>query len=133
MNLYKKPPYRYACTLSWGGDEPTAELEIECSYSVAWGSPEGNRFGPPEDYDPGSGDVVEDIKILTIDGKPWPVDISYGFQTDAQSHEMLVEKLESEHEESMILEAIEAEAAREDDAADDRFERMREEMIEDDR
>jgi hypothetical protein len=46
---------------------------------------------------------------------------------------MLVDKLESEHEEAMLLEATEAEAAREDAAADDRFERMREEMIEDDR
>lgn len=132
MSPYNKPPYRYACTLSWGGDEPTAELEVECSYSVAWGSSESGRLGPPEDYDPGSGDVVEDIKILSVDGRPWPVDISYGFQTDAQSHEMLVEKLESDHETAMLQEAIEAEAARADADADDRFERMREEMIEDD-
>lgn len=132
-NPWAKPPYRYACTLSWGGDQPTAELEIECSYSVSWGSSESGRFGPPEDYDPGSGDVVEDIKILSVDGKPWPVDLSYGFQTRQQDHDMLVDKLESEHEEAMLLEAIEAEAAREDAAADDRFERMREEMIEDDR
>lgn len=125
--------YHYACTLSWGGDEPTAELEVECSYSVAWGSPESGRFGPPEDYDPGAGDVVEDIKILTVNGKPWPVDISYGFQTEAQSHELLVEKLEGDHEEAMLLEAIEAEAMRADDAADDRFERMRDEMVEEDR
>ena len=133
MTRESKPPYRYACTLTWGGDTPTAELEVECSYSVAWGSPESGRFGPPEDYDPGAGDVVEDIKILTVGGKPWPVDLSYGLQTPAQHHEMLVDKLESEHEEAMITEAVEAEAAREDAAADDRFERMRDEMIEDDR
>lgn len=124
--------YTYACTLSWGGDTPTAELEIECSYTVAWGSSESGRFGPPEDYDPGAGDVVEDIKILTVDGKLWPVDISYGFQTDNQSHEMLVDKLESDHEADMIAAAIEEEAVRADAAADDRFERMREDMIADD-
>ena len=126
-------PYKYACTLTWGGDEPTAELEVECSYSVAWGSPESGRFGPPEDYDPGAGDVVEDIKILTVGGKPWPVSISYGYQTEAQDHEMLVDRLESDHESDMIAAAVEEEAHRAEAAADDRFERMREEMIEDDR
>lgn len=29
----------YAGTLSWGGDEPTAELEVEWSYTVLWGAP----------------------------------------------------------------------------------------------
>lgn len=125
--------YRYACTLSYGGDEPTAELEVECSFTVAWGSPESGRFGAPEDYDPGAGDVVEDIKILTVDGKPWPVDISYGFQTEKQDHETLVDKLESDHEPDMLRAAIEEEASRADASADDRFERMREEMIEEDR
>ena len=130
---YRNAPYRYACTLTWGGDEPTAEMEVECSYSVAWGSPESGRFGPPEDYDPGAGDVVEDIKILTVGGKPWPVSISYGYQTEAQDHAMLADKLLDEHEANMIVSAIEEEASRADAAADDRFERMRDEMIEDDR
>lgn len=125
--------YKYACELSWGGDTPTAELEVECSYTVAWGSSESGRYsGPPEDYDPGSPAVVEDIKILTVGGKPWPVDLSYGFQTPAQDHDMLVNKLEMEHEEAMIREAVETEADRADDAAQDRFEAMREEMIMDD-
>ena len=125
--------YSYACTLTWGGDTPTAELEIECSYSVAWGSPESGRFGPPEDYDPGAGDVVEDIKILTVGDKPWPVDLSFGFQTPAQDHETLVDQLISDHETDMLAEAVDVEAGREEAAAEDRFERMREEMIEDDR
>lgn len=123
--------YAYACTLAWGGDEPTAELEVECSYSVAWGAPESGRYGPPEDYDPGAGDVVEDIKILTVGGGAWPVDISYGQITEAAMHEMLTDKLD-DHEAAMIASAVEEEAAREDAAADDRFERMREEMWEDD-
>ena len=95
-------PYRYAATLSWGGDTPTAEIEVECAYSVAWGSPASGHHGPPEDYDPGAGDVVEDIRILTVDGKPWPVDLSYRFQTPAQDHQMLVDELEMHHEEAMI-------------------------------
>ena len=40
--------YRYATCLSWGGDEPTAELEVEVSYTVAWGRPE-----TPPAYDHG--------------------------------------------------------------------------------
>jgi hypothetical protein len=132
-NPYAKAPYRYACTLSWGGDEPTAELEVECSYTVAWGQPESGRYGgPPEDFDPGSGDVVECIKILTVDGKPWPVDVTFGFLGELATYGLLADKLLDDHEEAMILEAIEAEAARADDASDDRFERMREEMIHDD-
>ena len=118
--------YTYATTLSWGGDTPTAELEVECSYTVAWGSPERGRFGRPEDYDPGAGDVVEDIKILTVDGRPWPVDLSYGFQTPAQDHDMLVDKLEGDHEADMIAEAVEAEVGRADDDADRRYREMRE-------
>ena len=125
--------YFYSTTLSFGGDEPTAELELSVSYSVAWGSPESGRYGPPEDYDPGAGDVVEDIKILTVGGKPWPVSISYGYQTEAQDHAMLADKLLDEHEADMIAAAVEEEAYRADAAADDRFERMRDEMIEDDR
>lgn len=121
--------YTYACELTWGGDMPTAELEITASYTVAWGSPESGRFGPPEDYDPGVGDVVENIKILTVGGKPWPVDLSYGFQTPAQDHEMLTDKLESDHEEAMILAAIEEEGAREDAAADYLADQRREDML----
>jgi hypothetical protein len=123
--------YSYACTLAWGGDEPTAEIEVECSYSVAWGSPESGRFGPPEDYDPGAGDMVEDVKILTVDGKPWPVDLTYGFLGEMSTYGMLADKLLDAHEEEMLLEAVEVESARADAAAEDRFERMREDMIKD--
>lgn len=110
--------YIYACTLSFGGDEPTAELEVQCSFSVAWGQPESGRFGKPEDYDCGAPDMVEDIKILSVDGKPWPVDLSYGFMSDADTHEMLVEALEP-HEGEMISEAVEADLG-DRDYADER-------------
>lgn len=118
--------YTFTTTLSWGGDTPTAELEIECSYSVVWGSPETGRFGPPEDYDPGAPDLIEDIKILSVDGAPWPVDLSYGFQTAAQDHQMLVATLESACEERMLEEAGFAEAYYESESFDDRRERLRE-------
>lgn len=118
--------YTYAASLSWGGDEPTAELEVEVSYTVAWGSPETGRFGPPEGYDPGAADVVEDVRVIAVDGRPWPVDLSYGFQTPAQDHETLVEKLLSEREADMIAEASEEEDAPADEAAEARYEANRE-------
>ncbi len=102
--------YTYVTTLSWGGDEPTAELEVECSYEVAWGTPETGRgyLADPYKYDPGSASAVEAIKIISVDGKPWPVDLSYGYQTEAQDHDMLVEKLADE-EDAMIARASEEE------------------------
>ena len=104
--------YTYATTLSWGGDTPTAELEVECTYSVDWGTPETGRgyLADPAGYDPGSPTVVECIKIVSVDGKPWPVDLSYGYQTEAQDHEMLVDKLQ-DHEDDMIEAALCYEAA----------------------
>ena len=105
--------YTYATTLSWGGDEPTAELEVECSYEVAWGTPEtgAGYLADPYRYDPGSGDAVECIKIVSVDGKPWPTEVFGGYQTIAQDHETLVDKLESDCWDDMIG------AAREKDAA----------------
>lgn len=101
--------YEYVCTLSWGGDTPTAELEVVSTYEVAWGAPETGRgyMADPYLYDPGSPSEVECIKIVSVDGKPWPVDLSYGFQTTAQDEAMLVDKLEDEHAEAMIESARE--------------------------
>jgi len=121
--------YTYACTLAWGGDEPTTELEVECSYEVAWGSPEGERFGRPEDYDPGSADVVECIRILAVDGKPWPVDLTYGFLGELATYGMLADKLLDEHEDAMLAEAREADAADREAAMERRWEERREERF----
>ena len=124
--------YTYACTLAWGGDVPTAEIEVECSYSVAWGSPETGRNGPPELYDPGGASCVEDIKILTVNGVAWADVRMLYFRSADEAHEALAEKLLSDHEIDMLAEAVDVEVGREEAAAEDRFERMREEMIEDD-
>jgi hypothetical protein len=107
--------YRYACCLSWGGDEPTAEVEVEVSYSVAWGSPESGCFGPPENYDPGAPDVVEDIRLEIVEGRPRPWGMGYGLISDNEFEEMVREKLE-DHEADMI-----AKAAEEDQGADDSY------------
>lgn len=115
------PRYTYATCLSWGGDTPTAEIEVEVSYSIAWGSPETGRFGPPEGYDPGSPDVVEDLRVEKIDGRP--VEASPGLLVP------IMEKLEAVEDElfpELIIHASEVEEARADEAADYRREAARE-------
>jgi hypothetical protein len=116
--------YHYACTLSWGGDEPTAELEIECSYTVAWGAPEkGPSYG--SGGQPADPDEIDDIKIVSVDGKPWPVDLSYGFMSDAATHNLLEEKLLADHEDWMVRHATDQDDADRDEAADRRFREVR--------
>lgn len=107
--------YRYATTLSFGTDgEPGyTEVDVEVSFSVAWGSPESGRFGPPEDYDPGCGDEVEGIKLLTVDAKPRPWDMGYGFVTDDTFAEMVADRLDDERD-AMIAAAIQDEVAARD-------------------
>lgn len=111
--------YIYACTLSWGGDEPTAEVEVEFSYTVAWGSAPSGMSGPPENYDPGSPDEVEDIRLETVEGKPRPWGMYSGYIPDEDNAfaTECVEKIEGcdSHLEAMINEASEAEASREYD------------------
>lgn len=116
--------YTYATTLSWGGDEPTAELEVEVTFTVAWGSPESGRFGPPEHYDPGSGSVVEDIRVETVESmeRPWRL---HPGGDDALAAEIIA-KLEMDHEADMLAEAAEEEAAAHDDAMERRAEERRE-------
>lgn len=123
--------YSHATCVNFGGDTPTAELEVEFSYSVAWGAPESGRYGPPEDYDPGAGDGVEGLKVEKVDGKAsgWSHTIS-----DAQVAAIIIDRIETDDAalERMIIEAIEIEAADEQDAIERRFEDMREEMWADD-
>lgn len=123
--------YTYATTLSWGGDEPTAEVEVEVSYEVAWGSPEVGRYGPPEHYDPGSGDVIEDIRLERVEGKPRPWGMYYGYvanEDDAFATDC-IEKLEGSdrHIEAMINEASEVEAGERADTEERRWEDRRSE------
>jgi hypothetical protein len=105
--------YTYATGLSWGGDEPTAELDVEVSYEVAWGSPESGRFGRPEDYDPGCGDVVEAIKVEKINDLPVEEYLKRGGgeYMPGETVRQIIDKLEMDHEAEMLAEAAEAEEA----------------------
>lgn len=111
--------YRYATTLSWGGDTPTAEVDVVVSFSVTEGSPETGRFGPPELYDPGSPDEVEDIRLELVNGKPrpWGMYSGYVANEDDEFEQEVVEMLEDQHAD-MLAEAVEAEVAFYDAAMD---------------
>ena len=105
--------YTYSTCLNWGGDVPTAEIEVTVSFTVSPGSPESGRFGPPELYDPGSPAEVEDIRVESIDGRS--VEQSPGLLIP------ILEKLEDLHDElrdAMLAEAAERDVADADEAAD---------------
>lgn len=111
--------YTYATTLAYstGGIPEADEVEVEASFTVAWGSPETGNYGPPEDYDPGSGDEIEDLKLLSVDGVGGPFD-----QHDEAA---ILQTLAQNHVEAMLSEASEAEAYDEDVAAERRHEEQR--------
>ena len=97
--------YTYATTLAYStGDVPEAdEVEIEVSFTVAWGSPGTGRpyYGPPENYDEGSPSEVEDLKLLSVDGVGGPFD-----QHDEAA---ILQTLAMNHPEAMLEAALEAE------------------------
>lgn len=117
----------YDASLSWGGDVPTAEVDVRVSFTVAWGSPESGRFGPPENYDPGSPDVIEDVRLELVNGKPRPWGMYYGYvaDEDAEFETEVIEKLEG-CEEEMLREAAETLAGEHEGAAERRAEERRE-------
>lgn len=105
--------YTYSTCLNWGGDVPTAEIEVTISFTVSPGSPESGRFGPPELYDPGSPAEVNDIRVESIDGRS--VEQSPGLLVP------ILEKLEDLHDElhdELLAEAAEQDVADADEAAD---------------
>jgi len=118
--------YTETLDLSIGGDEPTWEGEATVSYEVAWGSPESGRFGPPEHYDPGSGDVVEAIKVTHIDGVP-VAQRAYG-RHEAETLETHIECSDDLLNE-LLDSAREADAAAYEDAMERRAEEAREERF----
>lgn len=111
--------YNYTASLSWGGDVPTAEVEVTVSFTVVWGSPESGRHGAPENYDPGGPDEVEDIRLELVEGKPRPWGMYMGYipNEDDLFAEDVVDKLEGSewHLAEMIREACEHEEARRPD------------------
>ncbi len=107
--------YRFTQTFDLDG----SEREVTYSFTVAWGSPESGRFGPPENYDPGAGDVVEGISVLLIDGKPGP--FGWAHHDERELVEMLVDAADID---AMLQSAI-ADADAEADRALEHFADLR--------
>lgn len=120
--------YRYGTTLAFGTDgEPSySEVDVEVSYEVSFGTPESGRFGSPENYDPGSGDEVHSIRLETVEGKPRPWLMGFGFLSDDDFAEMVAERLGSdEHVAAMVAEAAETDLADRDAYEESRWEERR--------
>lgn len=119
--------HTYTTTLNWGGDTPTAEVEVTVSYLVCWGTPEqGPSYasgGQPADPD-----EIDDIRLDLVEGKPRPWNIAWGYVTDDDFALDCVEKIEGSdhHMEAMLIEAAEADAGDAADAAERRAEDRRE-------
>lgn len=101
--------FKYACTIETPGDE--IEMEVVVSYSVAWGTPESGNYGPPENYDPGSPNEIEDIEILSIDGEAY---------TGSWERLWLLAMIETYHED-MIDHATQSRGPDPDDMRDERI------------
>jgi hypothetical protein len=99
--------YAYATTLEYStGDAPEVdEVEVEVSYTVAWGSPESGAgyLADPYKYDPGSPDEVEDLTLRSIDGVGGPF--------DQETEAAILQQIAINHTEAMLQEARDREAA----------------------
>lgn len=108
--------YTYWASLNWGGDIPTAELEVEATYGVAWG-------------DPLSDSEVEDIKVVSIDGQP-PADATLYEYLPGETLRQIIDKLQDERADDMIAVAYAADAEDEAGALDRRDEARAEHLRE---
>lgn len=52
------------------------ETEVEVSFEFTPGTPESGAFGPPEDYDPGSGPEFWDMKATLVGNPATSVDLT---------------------------------------------------------
>ena len=100
--------YTYATPMSCdvAGANPDAdEINVSVSYSVAWGTPETGRgyMADPYKYDPGSGDEIEDLRLLSINGERGPF--------DQEAEAMILQEIAQNHGESMIEEVRLVESA----------------------
>lgn len=116
--------FTYATTLSFGSEDDGtySEFEVEVSYDVVWGRP-AQTYGPPERCYPADPDEVDDIRLETVNDKPRPWDVAWGFLSDNAFAEMVAEELYNcdHHFARMIENAAEQAAPDPDDERDRRI------------
>lgn len=127
----QKRRYTYFTTLNWGGDTPTAEIEVEVSYLVAPGCPEqGPSYA--SGGEPASDPEIDDIRLEKVEGKLRPWGMGYGYISDDEFATDCVEKIEGSEAilADMLTSAFEQAAEDHYEAmerrAEDRAERLRE-------
>lgn len=91
--------------------------EVEFTYDVAWGSPPTGQFGPPEDYDPGSPDEVENVEVEFIDQMDVQSEIFVADAARVEELRLVRKELDSLIEidyfhQNLVDDALEAEEAR---------------------
>lgn len=115
--------YAYETTLSFGGDVPTAELEVSFSYMVHPGRPEQ---GPSYSHggSPAEPAEIDDIRVERVDGRarPWN---TYQLGDDALADMLLAELDDDDHYAAMLEESAESDAADRDAADEARWEDRR--------
>lgn len=109
--------YTYACTLPYStGDVPEVEeMDVEVSFSVAWGSTGTGRpyYGPPENYDEGSPDEVEDLRLERVNdaARPSPAGGFGSTEVNQEFEAAILQEVAQNHTEAMLEEARQCEAA----------------------
>jgi len=100
--------FTHYTTVNLGNGE-AGEFDVKLTFSVAWGSPPSGLSGPPENYDPGCGDEIEDIKVVEIEGltSGWGKAFAMGYQTDEQIAAAVIEALTDADLDRMLVEASE--------------------------
>lgn len=102
--------HTYTTSLSFGGDEPTAEFEdVICTFNVD--PPSGDGWNEPRD--PGG---VVDIAVVSIDGRP-------SAEFDRHTLDAIEGELEMSHEAAMLDEAAQDNAPDPDHLRDERIDR----------
>lgn len=128
--MAKRYNYETTVCLDTSGDYAySADFDVKVEFSVAWGSPPSGEYGPPENYDPGSDSVVEDVKIVSVEGltEGWGKAFTFGYQTDAQVAADMVEALDFD---DLLVSAREEEADAAIHAEEERAEHRREDLRE---
>ena len=84
-----------------GDDHSFGGIVLNMLFDVTFGTPETGRSGPPEHYDPSSGDEVRLVSAQACDAEGALADLHSAF------HEMLAQQWLARNEETIISEAFE--------------------------
>lgn len=104
-----------------------AETEVRVSFTVAWGSPGTGRpyYGPPELYDEGSPDEVEDLRLELINGTTRPAPFGDAAAVNREFEAAILQEIAQNHMEAMLEAARDREDYWSDDDVDYRREACR--------